>query len=129
MMVACMLQSNKWWRKVVRVHCDNEAVVEVLQKGYARDDHLMHLLRSVCFYCILWDAAKGRAHSGSKVVRGSSLGSPFKRSNSCFPTHQGIETSLQAALVEEGYSAESYAGHSFRVGAATTASRCGLQML
>ena len=27
------------------MYCDNEAVVEVLQKGYARIDHLMHSLR------------------------------------------------------------------------------------
>ena len=35
--MAYMLWGNKWWRKAVRVHCDNEAVVEVLQKGCARD--------------------------------------------------------------------------------------------
>ena len=45
--MACMLWGNKWWRKAVRVHCDNEAVVEVLQKGCARDGDLMHLLRCV----------------------------------------------------------------------------------
>ena len=48
--MACMLWGNKWRRKVVRVYCDNEAAVEVLQKGYARDGYLMHLLR--CVYII-----------------------------------------------------------------------------
>ena len=61
------------------------------------------------------------------VVRSDSPGPLFKRSNGRFLTHQGFVSSLRAALVEAGYPAERYAGHSFRIGAATTASRCGLQ--
>ena len=61
------------------------------------------------------------------VMRSDSPGPLFKRSNGRFLTRQGFVSSLRAALVEAGYPAERYAGHSFRIGAATTASRCGLQ--
>ena len=61
------------------------------------------------------------------VLRGNSPGPLFRRSNGRFLTRQVFVSSLRAALVEAGYPAEKYAGHSFRIGAATTASRCGLQ--
>ena len=37
------------------MHCDNEAVVEVLRKGYARDDYLMHSLRCVFFITAFYE--------------------------------------------------------------------------
>ena len=43
--LACIIWGCKWQRKGIKVHCDNEAVVEMLKKGYSRDNHL----RDVCF--------------------------------------------------------------------------------
>ena len=60
--MACMLWGNKWWRKAVRVHCDNEAVVEVLQKGCARDGDLMHLLRCVFFITAFYETSLKAVH-------------------------------------------------------------------
>ena len=60
--MACMLWGKRWWRKGVRVHCDNEAVVEVLWKGYARDDHLMHLLRCVFFVTAFYEVSLKPVH-------------------------------------------------------------------
>ena len=36
-------------------------------------------------------------------------------------------SSLRSALMEAGQAANKYVGHNFRIGAASTASRCGLQ--
>ena len=44
-----MVWGQRWRQQTVRVHCDNAAVVEVIRAGYAKDPHLMQLLRCVFF--------------------------------------------------------------------------------
>ena len=46
---ASMVWGQRWRQQRVRVHCDNEAVVEVIKAGYSREPYLMHLLRCVFF--------------------------------------------------------------------------------
>ena len=38
----CMVWGKTWSKNVVLVHCDNQAVVEVVNAGYCKDPHLMH---------------------------------------------------------------------------------------
>ena len=40
---------NFWRGKIVLVHCDNQAVVEVVNAGYSKDPLLMQLLRCLFF--------------------------------------------------------------------------------
>ena len=40
---------KQWRQQKIRVHCDNAAVVEVIRAGYAKDPHLMQLLRCIFF--------------------------------------------------------------------------------
>ena len=47
--IACMVWGQQWRQQRVRLHCDNAAVVEVVRAGYAKDPHLMQLLRCVFF--------------------------------------------------------------------------------
>ena len=47
--VNCGVLGRQWTGKRVRCHCDNLAVVEVLNRGYSRDRELMHLLRCLFF--------------------------------------------------------------------------------
>ena len=47
--IACMVWGQRWKQQTVRVHCDNAAVVEVIRAGYAKDPHLLQLLRCVFF--------------------------------------------------------------------------------
>ena len=54
---------------MVKVHCDNEAVVEMLKKGYSRDEYLMHLLRCMFFGTAWYDFCLRPVHiSGARNV-------------------------------------------------------------
>ena len=48
-LLACVVWGRRWSGKKVRCHCDNMAVVEVLNNGYSRDKLLMHLIRCLFF--------------------------------------------------------------------------------
>lgn len=61
------------------------------------------------------------------AARGCQPGPLFIWKDGRFLTRDGFVTSLRAVLKEAGYAATDYAGHSFRIGAATTAARCGIQ--
>lgn len=60
------------------------------------------------------------------VVRGSEPGFLFKFSNGHLLTKQRFVESVRQALSSAGLDPKLYAGHSFRIGAATTAGACGL---
>ena len=49
MLVACVIWERMWSDKMIRCHCDNMAVVEVMNNGYSRDKLLMHLIRCLFF--------------------------------------------------------------------------------
>lgn len=48
--IAVAVWGNSWRSAHVTCHCDNEAVVRVLNKGSAREASLAHLLRCLAFY-------------------------------------------------------------------------------
>lgn len=60
------------------------------------------------------------------VVRGNSPGPLFHWENGNYLTREAFVNSLREALAPAGYPPEKYAGHSFRIGAATTAAKCGI---
>ena len=44
-----------WWvGGTVTVHCDNQAVVSVVNSGYSKDRDMMHMLRCLFFVCAYW---------------------------------------------------------------------------
>ena len=47
--VVVALWGNLWRGKIVLVHCDNQAVVEVVNAGYSKDPLLMQLLQCLFF--------------------------------------------------------------------------------
>ena len=49
--MAAALWGHKWWSMAVQFVLDSEAVVVVLNSGYARDGVLMHLLWRLLFIC------------------------------------------------------------------------------
>lgn len=61
------------------------------------------------------------------VARGCSEGPLFIWEDGKFLTRESFVTSMRAALTQAGFVAKDYAGHSFRVGAATTAAQRGVQ--
>ena len=48
-LVAAILLGHKWKGSIVTAHCDNEAVVCILNSRYSRDSYLMHKLRILFF--------------------------------------------------------------------------------
>ncbi len=48
--MACALWGRKWARCTVLVRSDNMALVEAINRGYSRDQVVMHLLRCVFFF-------------------------------------------------------------------------------
>ena len=61
------------------------------------------------------------------ALRGKEPGPLFKMSDGRFLTKQIFIAKVRAALSVLGYDCSSYAGHSFRIGAATTAAECGIE--
>ena len=61
------------------------------------------------------------------VRRGNDSGPFFRYSRSRFLTRERFVSEVRRALAAAGIDSSKYAGHSFRIGAASTAARCGLQ--
>lgn len=61
------------------------------------------------------------------VVRGDARGPLFTWANGRYLTREKFVAGVRRALELAGLDSRSYAGHSFRIGAATTAARCGIQ--
>ena len=59
------------------------------------------------------------------VPRGHDSGPFFRFSNRIGLTRDRFVSAVRSALDSTGYSSSLYAGHSFRIGAATTAAQCG----
>ena len=60
------------------------------------------------------------------VQRGTEAGPFFWYTKDRFLTRERLVAAMRAALDSAGMESHKYAGHSFRIGAATTAARCGL---
>ena len=46
---ACIVWGPNWRHQCILAHYDNQSVVDVVNSGYSKDAHLMHLLRSFFF--------------------------------------------------------------------------------
>lgn len=53
--LACVVWKPLLQRSILLFQCDNMAVVATVQKGSAKDDHIMHLLRSLWFFATYYD--------------------------------------------------------------------------
>ena len=52
--MACMVWGPLWRGSQVVVHCDNQAIVCVVNSGYSREKNIMHLMRCVFFFRAFW---------------------------------------------------------------------------
>ena len=53
--IAAAVWESDWRGKTVRVQCDNEAVVSIINQGSSRDEEAMHLLRCLAFISAKFD--------------------------------------------------------------------------
>ena len=56
MLLVCMICGQSWVDSLVVMHCDNQAVVSVVNSGYSKDKdkNMMHLMRSLSFVWAYW---------------------------------------------------------------------------
>ena len=47
--LSCALWGSHWKGMTIQAHCDNDAVVAIINSGYTREPFLMHLLRCIFF--------------------------------------------------------------------------------
>ena len=100
--MACMVWGKTWCKSAVLVHCDNQAVVEVVNAGYCKDSHLMQLLRCLFFITTFFKISVKAAHiAGSKNTGADAL----SRNNmhlffSQVPAANKTPTSIPSALIE-----------------------------
>lgn len=60
--MACVVWGKAWHRKAVLVHCDNQAVVDIVNAGYSKDPALMQLVRSLFFIITRLEIALRAVH-------------------------------------------------------------------
>ena len=73
-LLSCAVWGGYLKRKVVLFQCDNAAVVGALQKGSMRNDHAMHILRSLWFFVAFYDITLQAEHiSGVDNCRADQL--------------------------------------------------------
>ena len=77
--LACMVWGHRWTKHRIVVHCDNEAVVEVVAAGYSKEMNLMHLLR-----CLFLVTAVHELPYTAKLSRGKTFAVVHK-------THHSLE--------------------------------------
>ena len=53
MIMGCVIWGRHWFSQRVMAHCDNEAVISVVNFGYSSDPQMMQLLRSL-FFITAW---------------------------------------------------------------------------
>lgn len=60
--IAAALWGHLWYRKHIRFHCDNAAVVDILKKRSARNAVAHHLLRCLYFYAAFYQFDHSAEH-------------------------------------------------------------------
>ena len=53
LVAACRTWGHNWPRERIRIHCDNQAVVDCVRSGTSRAPPVMHLLRTLFWVCAL----------------------------------------------------------------------------
>ena len=53
--LAAMVRECKWTGSLVIVHCDNHAVVTIVNAGYSKGKKIMHLIRCLFFIRAYWN--------------------------------------------------------------------------
>ena len=103
--MACMIWGKTWSKKAVAVHCDNQAVVEVINTGYCKDGQLMQLLRCLFFISSFFGIAvkathiAGHRNTGADAISRNNLHLFFSQVPAADRTPSPIPTALLGLLV------------------------------
>ena len=69
--LAAMLWGKFWRGKAVLVHCDNQAVVEVVNSGYCRDQGMMQMIRCLFFILAFFEISMQTVHIPGRLNIGA----------------------------------------------------------
>ena len=101
-LVAAAAWGSDWKGALVQVQCDNMAVVEVINKGAARDRDIMQLMR-----CLAFLAAKGDFYVVASYIKGvdNTLVDALSRDNlalfrSLFPQAEQQAAAVPIAMLD-----------------------------
>ena len=81
-MVASMVWGQQRWQQRVKIHCDNEAVEEVIKAGYSKEPYLMHLLHCIFFVTAFYEIIMlpthipGTENSAADAVSRNNISTP-----------------------------------------------------
>ena len=101
-LMACVIWGNRWAKGSVVAHCDNQAVVAVVNSGSCRDANLMQLLRGLHFVKAHFDISMKAVHiPGQKNVLADAISRdklPLFLTQA--PGANKVPTSIPASLVD-----------------------------
>ena len=66
-LVAIRVWAKKWQHKSIKIHCDNSAVVAVLNNGKTRDKMLATIARNIFMAAAQWDIDLDICHVAGKL--------------------------------------------------------------
>ena len=98
-LVALRVWNMSWAKSIVRIACDNEAVVQVLNSGRTRDLTLVAIARNIQMQLATWDINLQVNHIAGKdnqiadlLSRWNLTEDPQVKLQKCLPQHQWVET-------------------------------------
>lgn len=101
-MIAVAVWGKQWIAQTVQVHCDNAAVVAILNSGDSKDNEAMHLCR-----CLAFITARFQINLFATHVRGidNSLADALSRDNATYfhshhPQAKQLSTPIPAELLD-----------------------------
>jgi hypothetical protein len=102
-LIACALWGNQWHGTTIRINCDNEAVVAVINSGYSHDPFMRHLLRCLFFFSATYDFTLTAAHIPGRL---NILADAISRNNislflSSFPQANCLPTKVPQEYIDK----------------------------
>ena len=131
--VGAAVWGSHWAHRTVLCLCDNAAVVAIINTGRSKNEPAMHLLRCLLFiaahheFDIFARHLPGACNSAADALSRDRLPLFFSTVPQASPHRSRFVDYVRTALQQAGIDSAVYSGHSFRIGAATTAASHGLE--
>lgn len=105
--LAAMVWGRRWSGSLVVVHCDNQAVVTIVNSGYSKDKDIMHMIRCLFFIRAHWDFQllaehiPGENNKAADAISRNNFPLFFQVSPDAAPQATPIPQALLSWLVEQ----------------------------
>lgn len=105
--LAVSVWGQQWQHQHLTVHCDNMAVVQVVNAQNCRDPSLLHLMRCLHFYTAILDISirlehiEGVKNVTADAISRNNLQVLFQQNSACKPQPTTIPASVQQLLITQ----------------------------